>query len=131
MTPTARTLDQLRREGWYADVVERVVPRPGRPHPIRSDLFGFADVLAVRPSGIALLVQCTAASGISARVAKILDADYLPIVEAWLADPMHSLEVWGWKKYAKANPGSRRLWRPRVVPIRAIGDPPCVVAVPS
>jgi len=58
-----RSLNKLRREGWTVCVVERKIPRPGRPFPTSRDAFGFGDILACRlePKLIALVQTSTAA----------------------------------------------------------------------
>ena len=93
MSPTARTLRDLRADGWTADVVERWIPGAN----VRSDLFGFVDIVAVRGAET-LGVQATSDTNVSARVRKIADHPNLPHVReaGW------RLEVWGWRKN-KAN----------------------------
>ena len=78
MTPTARSLTLLRSTGHIAGVVERWLPQVNR----RSDLFGFADLLAVHRvvSGV-LLVQATSLSNVSARLTK---AKGKPELAVWL-----------------------------------------------
>lgn len=89
MTPTARTLNLLRRSGYIAAVVERWLPRVER----RQDLFGFADVLAVHPQDRAfLLVQATSASNVASRLTK---AKSKPELRDWLRAG-GTFEVWGW-----------------------------------
>ena len=89
MTPTQRTLAHLRAEGYLAEVVERWIPRARRRH----DLFGFVDVLAIRP-GETLAVQTTSSSNVSARVRKIADHDNTADVRkaGW------RIVVHGWRK---------------------------------
>jgi len=75
----------------------------------RRDLFGIGDVLGVHPRGEFLLVQCTSASNVSARVAK---ARSTPELATWLKAGGR-FEVWGWK-----GPEVKRVVRdPEVVPI--------------
>jgi hypothetical protein len=100
-TPTARTLRRLRRAGWTAAVVERWNPFGG----VRQDLFGFADVLAVREGEPPLLIQTTSASNLAARVAKALAR---PELRTWLATGSR-FEAWGWGK--RGAKGARKLWR--------------------
>lgn len=69
-TPTQRTLKYLRDLSYRAEVVERWVRfgsakvpagtnSPGRASPgIRKDLFGFADIIALRPGLGIFAVQC-------------------------------------------------------------------------
>lgn len=60
MTPTARTLAELRRRNWKAHgVVEQVVPRTF----IKRDFLGVIDLIAVTPDGI-LGVQVTSGTNL-------------------------------------------------------------------
>lgn len=140
-TPTQRTLKELRSRGYLAGVVEYWQPShaarevvsaaeasggkstvrlvnavsnlakfgPGK----RQDLFHFVDVVAVGV-GVPLLVQCTAYSGVSARVTKIV-TEYSGEALACLRDGF-DVQVWGWKKHAK--PVQRKLWRPTIKHLR-------------
>ncbi len=105
MTPTQLTLRHLRADGYVAEVVERRVPgRPGT-RPTTRDLFGFGDVLAIRP-GEVLLVQTTTSGNASARVRKIADAELVGAVrEAGIGIHVH-----GWRK----DKATRR-WVPRII----------------
>lgn len=86
-SPTARSLDHLRDLGYVAAVVEQHVTRT-----ITRDLFGFVDIIAVKP-GETLAVQTTSASNVSSRVRKIADAEHLGAVReaGW------RIEVHGWR----------------------------------
>ena len=68
-SPTSRSLKKLRDEGWEAGVVERYIA------PIRRkvDLFGFADLVAMKPGERPLLVQTTSGSNLAARRAKMAE----------------------------------------------------------
>lgn len=100
MSPTARTLAKLRKEGWLAWVVEKWIPQTQQ----RSDLFGFIDVLAIRGDET-LAVQSTSRSNVSGRVRKITEHENLAAVRAagW------SIHVHGWGKMANGR------WECRVV----------------
>lgn len=91
MSPTSRTLKRLRDAGYLAGVVERWIPGAN----IRSDLFGFIDVVAIRPGEI-LGVQTTSASNVSARVAKIREHENVDRVR----ESNMRIEVDGWRKNA-------------------------------
>jgi hypothetical protein len=93
MTPTARSLKQLREDGWHAEVVERWIPGAN----IRKDLFGFADVLCVRHGSRPCLVQVTA-SAVADRVKKVRASPLLA-----LALEHFDIEVHGWRKNAKGR----------------------------
>jgi hypothetical protein len=96
MTPTARTLRELRRRGLEADVVERWIG--GRGFRIRKDLFGCWDVAAVG-NGELVLVQTTSGSNVSSRIRKIADAPATPK----LREANIRLLVHGWRKNAKGR----------------------------
>jgi len=88
MTPTARSLKLLRDTGHFAGIVERWLPRVKR----RSDLFGFADLLAVhRVEPGVLLVQCTSLANVATRLAKAKSKVELAV---WLRAGQR-FEVWG------------------------------------
>lgn len=100
MSPTARTLAKLRKEGWLAWVVEKWIPQTQQ----RSDLFGFIDVLAIRGDET-LAVQSTSRSNVSGRVKKITEHENVEAVRAagW------AIHVHGWGKMANGR------WECRVV----------------
>jgi hypothetical protein len=99
MTPTERTLKDLRRLGYTATVVERWNPHAR----IRQDLFGFIDILALH-DGDTLAVQACSGGDVSKRVAKITNHENLAAVRraGW------RIEVWGWRKLKSG-------WEPRIV----------------
>lgn len=100
MTPTARTLAKLRKEGWLAWVVEKWIPQTRQ----RSDLFGFIDVLAIRGAET-LGVQSTSGSNVSSRVRKIAEHDHV----ARVREAGWAIHVHGWAKNAAGR------WQCRVV----------------
>lgn len=89
MSPTRRTLLYLRKFGYLCAAVEKFIPKVN----IRRDLFGFADVFAVRARPRTfLLVQCTSIDHLTDRVEKVCSA---PALRFWLAAGGR-VEVWGW-----------------------------------
>lgn len=79
MSPTEKSLEVLRAEGYLAEKTEHWVafPRPGH----RKDLFNFADILAVKVNDalmehdgkrFRLLVQTTSGSNMASRRAKMM-----------------------------------------------------------
>lgn len=104
MTPTQRSLAFLKADGWTVAVVEKWNPHVR----IRQDLFGFADLIAMRPGAIPILVQCTS-TGWASRVAKILEA---PLAAVALRSGFQ-IEVHGWRKL-KTNRGR---WTIKRLPI--------------
>lgn len=111
MTPTARSLEKLRSEGWTVCAVERWIPTTpaGYKGPmIRRDAFNFADLLAVKVGTVgATLVQVTTGDNHAARLQKIRQSAEAGI---WMAAG-NSIEVHSWSKKGKA--GKRKLWECR------------------
>ncbi|MHC9085362.1 hypothetical protein ACYX7E_10020 [Luteimonas sp. RIT-PG2_3] len=99
MSPTARSLAALRKDGWHPWVVETYSSFTRK----RYDLYGFIDILAIKGSET-LAVQATSYSNVSSRVNKIADHENVGRVReaGW------RIEVWGWHKV-----GNR--WQCRVV----------------
>jgi hypothetical protein len=98
-SPTARTLDKLRKEGWLAEVTEKW----NHITKTRKDLWGFCDILAIRENEI-LAVQATSYSNVSARVKKIAEHENVDAVRK----SGIGIEVWGWHKVG-------RFWQVRIV----------------
>ena len=103
-SPTQRTLEHYRAQGYAIGVVERFVAQAG-PYGKRFDLFGFIDLIAM-DGDVTTAIQATSASNVSARVKKILS---IPEAQQWVSGPNRHLIVIGWKKYAKRVNG--KLWR--------------------
>lgn len=92
-SPTTRTLRLCRSRGWQAQVVEKWIAQARR----RVDLWGVGDILALDGLPGSLLIQCTAASGHSARVKK---SKAEPRLREWLKAG-NRFAVWSWRKNAK------------------------------
>lgn len=88
-SPTQLSLKRLRDNGYTVAVVEHWNPFVK----IRQDLFGFIDILAVKP-GRTLAIQATSADNAPTRVNKIKAHPNLAVVLAagW------EVRVWGWDK---------------------------------
>ena len=99
MSPTARTLKQLRDDGWLCQVVEHW----NSFAKIRQDLFGFIDILAVR-EGQTLGIQVTTESNAAARRSKMLDTE--SHLRAFLRGG-NLVQLWTWQK-------RKSRWRYRV-----------------
>ena len=110
MTPSARTLQQCRDEGYLVEVVERWVPFSQT----RKDLFGFIDIVCLRGSSI-VGIQATSRSNVSARVKKIRNecGDQL---QAW-TNAGGVVEVWGWGKMKKRD-SDGKLWQVRIISVK-------------
>jgi hypothetical protein len=91
-SPTSRTLEQLRRERYAADICERWIPGAN----VRADLFRMFDVLAVKAeAGTGVFgVQTTSGANHSSRVRKLLSN---PTLRTWLAAGNRAA-VWSWSQ---------------------------------
>ena len=89
-SPTARTLERLRRDGYLSQVVERWNPHAR----IRQDLFGVIDVIGINDNET-IGVQATTMSGRSSHIKKMMDST---AAVTWTAGPNRQLELWCWRK---------------------------------
>ena len=89
MTPTQRSLALLRERGYLTAVVERWNPHAK----IRQDLYGVADLIAVRPLEV-MFVQTTSGDHVAERIAKVkAHANYERIIESGILFFVH-----GWSR---------------------------------
>lgn len=109
-SPTSRTLQSLRKDGFIAAVVEKWNPHAK----IRQDLFGFIDLVAMR-YGELLAVQATSTGNIQSRVQKSLES---PNLYAWLLTGAR-FECWGWAK--RGDRGKRKVWTCKRVELVLVG----------
>ena len=110
MTPTARTMAHLRGLGYEVAVVEKWNAYTRTRH----DLYGFADLLAMRGKEL-LAVQATSTANVSARVKKILAE---PRAKLWVEPgSQRFLTVIGWAK--RGARGKRKTWTVKEVPVDA------------
>ena len=106
-SPTQRSLKLLRDRGYFVAIVEK-----WNPHAmIRQDLFGFADLLAVKNDEI-LLVQTTSGDNVAARVDKIRSNH---LAAMWLSSPNRKVTVHGWRKIGPR--WKQKTWQCREVEI--------------
>jgi len=103
VSPTARSLQHLRKSGALAGVVERYNPHAKR----RVDLFGFIDIVCVDGRPGVLAVQSTTTTNQAARVTKIQSDELARAVNMWLMAG-NRIVVHGWSK--KGPRGKRKLW---------------------
>lgn len=88
-SPTQRSLEYLREQGYHCEVVEKWNAWTKQ----RKDLWGWADVLAIRRNEV-LAVQVTSGSNVSARIKKIQESDTVGLVR----DAGIRIEIHGWRK---------------------------------
>ena len=106
MSPTARTQDYLRKRGWLVGITEKFVRFPPPGH--RQDLFGFADLVAIRYDDVAFIQACAGASH-ATRLAKVLTMPDLPNI---LGSPCRHVWIFSWRKSGER--GKRKTWQPRI-----------------
>lgn len=111
---TQRTLRALRQEGYLCGMVERFNPYAGvmlptgRRSGIRQDLFGFIDIVAIKPIGICGIQSC--GSDFKKHDLKILENEFAP---EWLKAG-GSIELIGWRKIKLKRGGKAMRWAPRI-----------------
>ena len=92
-SPTQRSLEHLREQGYHCEIVEKWNPW----RKVRQDLWGWCDILAIRRDEV-LAVQVTSA-GVAARIKKIQESDTVAKVrEAGIRIVVH-----GWTKRANGR----------------------------
>ncbi len=104
-SPTTRSLDHLKKRGWTPWVVER---RLGRF--VTVDLYGFADICAMKIGCTPVLVQTTTGSNLAARRTKIYASDLA-------ADALQSgfrIVLHGWRELKVKRGGKETEWKPIV-----------------
>jgi len=92
-SPTQRSLEYLREQGYFCAIVEKWNSFTKQ----RQDLWGWCDILAIR-KGEVLAVQVTS-TGVAERIKKIQDS---PTV-AFVRDAGIRIEVHGWRKNTKGR----------------------------
>tara|TARA_R100000315_G_scaffold58758_1_gene34099 strand:- start:245 stop:640 length:396 start_codon:yes stop_codon:yes gene_type:complete len=115
-SPTQRSLQHCRKNGWIAGVVEKW----NQYARIRQDLFGCIDMIVIDDLEQGpLAVQATSGSGHAARRKKSIAE---PRLKMWLESPAR-FEIWSWSK--KGPKGKRKLWTLRREPITLASLQPC------
>ena len=111
MSPTQRTIRELRNQGRRCGIVEKFNAYAG-PHGLRIDLFGIIDIIALDPERGVIGVQ-SCGNSFSAHLKKILIEHYQETLD-WLQTPGTVLELWAWRKVKKKRGGKAMVWRPRI-----------------
>lgn len=122
LSPTQRTLRELRKQGRLVDVVERWIVSPKHPGGgFRKDLFGFVDLIVLDPEqGIVGIQSC--GQDFAGHFRKITDSECTEAVVEWLQCGGR-LELWGWRKIKLRCGGKAMRWAPRVkeITLRDLG----------
>lgn len=111
MTPTQRTIRELKNLGRRCGIVERFISQAG-PHGRRLDLFSIIDIISLDPQrGVVGIQSCGQA--FSEHYRKITVDEAENAIE-WLQTPGAQLELWAWRKVKVKRGGKAMHWRPRV-----------------
>lgn len=105
-SPTQRSLQKLRNEGYEPAIVEHWNPFAK----IRQDLWNCLDLIAVNGSGI-LGVQTTSGAHVAHRVAKLRANPLVPVI---MASGIR-IEIHGWRKLRSRGKKPKERWECRVV----------------
>jgi small ligand-binding sensory domain FIST len=105
-SPTTRSKAMLEKDGWTVAIVEKFNSFTKTRH----DLFGFADLLAMKPGEVPKLIQVTS-TGWQSRVQKIKDE---PKAAVCLASGF-TIEVHGWRKLKVKRGGKAIRWTPKII----------------
>ena len=123
--PTARTLEECRRRGWTAGVVERWQPGFRKkkesaefeqiPYGTRVDFLGFADILVLDGQPGYLAIQACVSGSVAARLAKAMAE---PNLRTHL-EAGNRFQVWGWREIwvETSKKTKRRQWVARKVAV--------------
>ena len=107
-SPTQRSLAHYRQLGWTCAVTEHW----NQYARIRQDLFGFIDLIAMKPGHHILAIQASTGAHHAARVAKIVsDHKVAPWALLWLQTGSR-IHVTTWAKHGPR--GKRKVWEVRV-----------------
>ena len=107
-SPTAKSLDYLRKQGYTCAVVEKFNSFTKK----RIDLFGVIDIVAVKSTEKGVLgVQVTSRGNIQSRYQKCLEE---PRIRVWL-DAGNRLQVHGWGIMGKS--GKRKKYDVKVLDV--------------
>ena len=99
-SPTQRSLQHCRKNGWIAGVVEKW----NQWAKVRQDLFGCIDIIVIDDLEQGpLAVQATSGSGHAARRKKSIAE---PRLKLWLESPAR-FEIWSWSQ--RGPKGKRKL----------------------
>lgn len=109
MSPTARTLQELRKQGYMVGIVERF-NRFGGKFGVRQDLYNLFDLMACKEGFGIVGVQCGTGSGHQAHKRKIIE-EHKENTKKWLASGGR-IQIWSWRKLKKKRGGKAFKYEP-------------------
>ena len=115
MSPTERTLAELKKRGMKSGVTERWISQVwvgNGQRGIRKDLFGIIDIIALDQKRGIVGVQSTG-NDFSGHDKKIMEEKRQETID-WLSTPGAYLELWAWRKIKKVKGKNIEIWSPRI-----------------
>lgn len=103
-SPTSRTKKLAESQGYTVAIVEKW----NQWAKVRQDLFGFGDLLCMKPYEPLLLIQATTMDHFAHRLTKI---QHTALSQHWLSTG-NRLEIWSWA--TRGERGKRKLWTVKV-----------------
>ena len=128
MSPTQRTIRELKNQGRTCGIVERFISNSNLGHGIRSDLFHLFDIVALDTARGIIGVQ-TCGADFSGHYRKITEEYGANAIE-WIRCG-GVIEIWSWRKVSYKRGGKLKVWKPRIAEIKLddIGqEPECKIA---
>jgi len=111
ISPTSRTLEYIRQQGWVADIVEQWNPYAGK-FGQRKDMFGFGDIVAMGEKSIIAIQSC--GNSFSEHNKKITkDEKVAPNALLWIENGGRLLLI-AWRKVKLKRGGKAMRWQPRI-----------------
>lgn len=97
-------MQYFRKAGWHAGITERWNNHVG----IRQDLFGFVDMILLKPAVFGTtFVQVSSFGGLPARIKKVLEDDRMRLVLIDMLNAGNQMWFVGWRKVG-------RFWQPSI-----------------
>jgi hypothetical protein len=109
-SPSSRTLQFLRENGYMVGMVERFLSHAGH-FGVRQDLFGLFDLLAVKPDEGIIGVQCFTTAW-AEHYEKFYQSNREEAI-TWLKSG-GKIELWGWRKLKLFRKSKAIRWTPRI-----------------
>ena len=127
LSPTQRTIRELRNQGRLCGIVERFISNTSFGHGIRSDLFHIFDIVALDSARGIIGIQ-TCGSDFAAHLRKMTE-EYGGNTIEWLKCGGVA-ELWSWRKCSYKRGGKLKVWKHRIKEItledfndtRPVGD---------
>jgi hypothetical protein len=109
ISPTMRTLEYLRNNGYQCDMVERWIRNPKHPAGgFRKDFLGCIDIIAFNNLETVGVQSC--GQSFSQHLKDLLINPNIPL---WLAGG-RKFTLIGWRRLLKKRGGKQKIWVPRI-----------------